>query len=134
MGFDAGKAVEPLDFDFSAFNGPKGVIAEPTTGQVDDFFGELKALAMEARSMMAGAERVRSGEMSQEDTVEFLSTLDDGMISRFRDRMINAIDKLCGGTPSRTDIEALPYRVLNAFNAWLGGALRPEAQKPVTTR
>jgi hypothetical protein len=134
MGFDAGKAVEPLDFDFTAFGGPEGVIPEPSTGQVDDFFDELKSLAHEAKGMLAMADKKKTGEMSEQDAVEFLSTLDDDMVQKFRDRMINALDKLCGGTPSRTDIEALPYRVLNAFNAWLGGALRPEAPKAVTIR
>lgn len=130
-GFDAGKAVEPLDYDLTAFGGSKGRIPEPSTGAVSEFFQELRVMAVEVKNLMGG--KTPDGEdLSDSDAAEIMAQMSDTMVQDMQDRIYKAIDGLCGGTPPIEEIQALPYRVLGAFNAWLGAQLRPEAQRPAT--
>jgi hypothetical protein len=132
MGFKAQDAVKPLDFDFRPFVEAHGVIPEPTTERVEQFFKDLRTMAAEVRSLMGVAEQVQEGEISDQDAADVVASMDDSTIQNMQDHLIDAVAGLCGGTPTREQIAALPYRVLATFNAWIGGELRPEQPKPAT--
>lgn len=133
MGFDAAEAVAPLDYDFRPFSNVHGVIPEPSTGDVEGFFQALRGMAAEVRELMGNAQQMQDGELNDEDAAETISKMDDNMVAKFQDRLIDAIAGLTNGTPSKEEIGALPYRVLGAFSAWLGGELRPNQPGTVTT-
>lgn len=146
MGFKAADAVKPLDYDFNPFVPAAGTIPEPTTGQVERFFQDLRSIAAKVRELMGVAQRVAEGdkEMSDEDAADTIAKMDDNTIADMQGDLIDAVARLAGGEqdedgnwikegkPSREEIAALPYRVLATFNAWIGGELRPEQPKPAT--
>lgn len=133
-GFNAATAVEAMDYDFTAFGGSKGIIPEPSTKAVKQFFDALQAIAAEVRPLMEKAQAAEKGELSNEDISELMAAMDDDLVEKQQDRIIDAVADLCGGFPPRDEIANLPYRVLGAFNAWIGAQIRPEARRPVTTR
>lgn len=133
-GFNAATAVEAMDYDFTAFGGRKGAIPEPSTGQVKEFFKALQAIAAEVRPMMDKAAKANKGELDEADIAELMSMMDDDLVEKQQDKIIDAVAELCGGSPSRDEIAKLPYRVLGAFNAWIGREIRPEGQRPATKR
>lgn len=130
--FDAGTAVDQMEYDFTAYGGGQGTIPEPSTGQVTQFFADMKDIVKEAR----GLRNLASSETpaSEEDLAEAISDLDDGLMDRFNKRIAESTAQLCSGQPSPDDIQKLPFRVLAAFTAWIASEFRPEAQRPVMTR
>lgn len=135
MGFDAGKAVEPLDYDFTAFGGGKGTTPEPSTDDVSLFFKSISAIANEVRGMMAEVKGLSEAEeVTEADAAEVLSQMPDDIVGNYQGQMIAAIAGLTHDQPTQENIEKLPYRVLGAYTAWLAGQLRPEQQRPATRR
>jgi hypothetical protein len=131
MPFDAAKVAEPLDFDFSAFEDkdgkplPKGTIPEPSKDAVQSYFKNARKEAQDAgidatdvidttteegkvalAKVFADAEREHPGAMEKLDKAQ-----------------LEGVAKLCGGTPTKEEIAALPYRQQRAFFGWLMGEL-----------
>lgn len=133
-GFDAGTAVEGLEFDFSAYGGPKGVIPEPSTKTINQYFKDLKAIFAETKGIRERLADLPEGEADQALS-EMLGggevDLDD-LGDHLTNRLLQATADLCSGYPSFKDIQALPFRVQQAFNAWLAGELRPKGTTPGT--
>lgn len=126
--FDAGKAVEPMEYDFTAFGGTAGIIPEPSNKQVEDFFNAIGKMAKD----------LGLGEDTKDPQVrarlaEFMAGLTDEDIAKYKEDVAKAVDRLCSGTPSGEEYINLPYRVQGAFSAWLASELRPEAARPATT-
>jgi hypothetical protein len=159
--FDAGSAVETLDYDFTAYGGGEGVIPEPSTKKVNQYFNEIKAIAKDVKSLQAQAKSVENiEEFSDEDAMEALDSVDmdalQDQATDFQMRMVEALVVLCGGewvdnepdsegksdglkhveggSPSLEDLENLPYRVLQAFNQWLMEQIRPKRTTPAIKR
>lgn len=127
--FDASKAVEALDYDFTAFGGGVGVIPEPTSGQVEGFFNTIKQLAKEVKAKQGSLEAV-----NEVDAADTLAEMDDNFMSEYEAEMSEAIAELCSGTPNADEVNRLPFRVRTAFIQWLVGELRPEGTRPATSR
>lgn len=127
--FDAATAVEDLEYDFTKYGGGAGVIPEPSTGAVNQFFAQMRILLNEAKGLMPNAEQ--NEEMSPEEMAETLEGMDDTMAkaAEFQGRSAAAISALCSGEPSTEDLEKLPLRVSREFTKWLVRQINPKAEE-----
>lgn len=126
--FNAGSVVDPLDYDFTAFNGGKGTIAEPTDAQVGDFMQGMRDLMREAREI-TGAAGVDMSDATLAELGVALDQLDSEVYQDFARKMGRLHAGLCGAQPTYEDIMAVPVRIRNLFFAWLSGeVMNPEAK------
>lgn len=134
--FDAGQAVERLEFDFTAFGGRSGVIPEPSTGQVQKFFRVIKDVAREIRDLENRAKqidkRADESDVTDDEAIDSLANMADEASERYQDQLVHALADLCSSEPNADEIGALPFRVLNAFSAWVAEQVRP--QQPAATK
>ena len=127
--FNAKDAVEPLEFDFAPFVEAKGVVPEPTDEQVAEFYGNLG----DQLKIALGEERVKDLDLTDPLQVGklFMSlTVEDHR--KMYDANLDLHAAVCSGEPSREQLEALPFRLRQAFYGMVQGWLRPEASKPAT--
>ena len=129
MGFNAGQAVSALDYDFTDFvEGAKGTIPEPTQDELDAF--------MDALGEIADVE-VPDGEKA--DAAEIASAVsealsDEGLLKQFWPKVLDALEPICKGTPSREQVEALPARIRLAFFDWFTSELTDPTKPNAATR
>lgn len=124
--FDAGALASQLEFDFTAAGvDAKGVIPEPSDKMIGQYLddivesfqklaklGDLASLDPTQPEALAAAMQAINGK-------EFIAALDE---------VAKAAAKLCGGTPSLSQIRALPLRVRQHFFAYLQReVVNPEA-------
>jgi len=118
VGFDAGNAVEPLDFDFSAFvEDCKGTIPEPSQGALERFFDATREIGTQAG--VAALEQASSAS----EVAGALATASEDVLDALTDKLVVAVADLCSGTPSLEQIQQLPFRVRQAFIDWLLGEI-----------
>lgn len=138
--FDAGTAVEALEWDFSAYGGDKGVIPEPSTAQVNGFFKATKNLVKEVRRLSRDQEAPKPDLDPDKLTDEDLDMLTDqieatGKIAEeYQAKTRELLAELCSDQPTADQLAVLPQRVLAAFSTWLIGELRPKREAPATSR
>lgn len=132
MGFDAGSAVEALDYDFTAYVADaRGTIPEPSQPKLERFADELREIATTGGI----TEIVKLGEdPSQEQLVAALADLPEDGIKQVMGAMTDAVVELCDGQPSREEIDALPGRVKQAFIGWVVGELMDPTQRNAGSR
>jgi hypothetical protein len=156
--FNAATAVDTLDWDFSAFNGGEGTISEPTTGDVNRFFKNMKKMMKDVKALQNSVRGLEEfsvdEEMSDEQVTEQMSRIDEAELGaeQFQQRTIECLAELCGakwvtsaqemdekapprlvgGSPSLEQLQVLPYRHLQAFSTWLMGEIRPKKTTPGT--
>jgi hypothetical protein len=127
-GFDASTVVadDDLDFDFSAFGGPQGTIPEPPRELVEAFNNYFRNAAEKAGLDVAELAELMvpeaPGEPPSSERMRALVklSLDHPEANQQLDKArIEALVKLCQGTPSKEQITALPYRHQEAFFGWL---------------
>lgn len=158
--FVAGTAVERLEYDFTDFDGGKGFIPEPTRGAVKSYFKGLKALMRETADLRGAAEG-DSDEMSDEEVAALMAKADEAeeRSEEYHTRSIGLLAELCGaereevditvgeqeepvdnivkyvgGSPTYDELQALPFRVFQAFNQWLVTEIQPKKTTPGTKR
>lgn len=104
-GFDAGSAVSALDWDFTKYAGKsaKGTIAEPSTADIKSFLSAV------GDSVILSGDADKLKEMSGEE------------VEAENERFFSAVVELCGGKPTRAQIDKLPHRVKRAFAGWVWG-------------
>ncbi len=101
-GFDAGTAVEKLDFTFEPYlPGVKGTIPEPPQDAVDAFSEVMAG----ARALLAKVDDDESSESEKAATLE----------------VARALSSICSGAITTDQFVALPPRLRNAFAGWLMG-------------
>lgn len=153
--FDAGLAVETLEYDFTKFGGGAGEIPEPSTKTVSAFFEEMRSNLREAQKARASVEslQVDLEEMDDKEVAGALEHMDETMAqaSGYQTKTIEAVAILCGaerlpnpewtedgdepeyvvsgGSPTKDDLDLLPYRVLAEFNKWLIGEIAPKSER-----
>jgi hypothetical protein len=153
--FNAATAVEKLEYDFTHYNGGKGGINEPTTGRVNSFFANSKALIKEVREIKGMAEQLEGVDidsLSDEDSAKVLNQIDEASAGAelFQQRTVENLALLCGaewvegdektppelvgGAPSFDELSRLPYRVLQAFSEWLIQQIQPKRRTPASKR
>jgi len=137
-GFDAGAEVDPLDYDFTTIKAipndvreilqdAKGTIPEPSNDQVNKFLRSQRAKLEEAG--------VNVKDFDPTDQQKSMLVIAQAMVDaspetvdKIAAGMVDAVAELCGGRPTREQIDALPVRIRTAFFGWLMGQLtNPES-------
>lgn len=142
-GFNAGSVFEPLDWDFTAFDGGTGTTPEPTTRQIEDYLTGLRELIENIRNLANQAVSDDDAdadddedEFTEDRVAEVMDSIDPNTSEgeRQMDNMTELIAELCSHEPSVEQLEKLPHRVRTAFFGWITGQLLdPKALSPVTT-
>lgn len=154
--FNAATAVDTLDWDFTAFDGGEGVISEPSTGDVNRFFKNMKKMMKDVKALQKNVRSLEEfsdvEEMSDEDVTAQMGKIDEAELGaeEFQRRTMECLAELCGakwvtnaenldesdilvgGSPSLEQLQTLPYRHLQAFSEWLMGEIRPKKTTPGT--
>ena len=118
MGFDAGKAVTTLDWNFAPYTTAAGVTPEPSQQQVDDFLAVLRATREGLVDDQGAVDRDKLAVMVQEMGGE------QELSAAVTDRVLTAAAALCSQSPSHPDLTALREtapRVLQAYLGYLTG-------------
>jgi hypothetical protein len=127
VGFDAGTAVEPLDWDFTKFDLGRGTIPEPSEREMTVFtkrFQKLMtAIINEGRKRLKEREEVKD-DVPELTLMEALAALEDPdldaeTIEAVSSKMCGIVAELSKGQPSLETLEKLPSRVRGAFFGWL---------------
>lgn len=140
--------VESLEYDFTEYGGSEGKIPEPSTGRVNGFFADTKAMMKEVQALSHLTKDLEVEDMTDEQMMERMSKVEEAEAgaSEFQKRTIGNLAVLCGGeydeatdsviggSPSVEDFEKLPYRVLQAFSQWLMSEIRPKKAAPAGKR
>ena len=149
--FNAATAVERMEYDFTEYGGGEGVIPEPTTQAVNEFFSEARAIMKRAKELQARVQgdRAEVSDLNNEEAIEALSNLADeagDLTNQVQDDMARAISILCGaqwvgengsatlvgGSPTADQLKTLPFRVMQAFSTWIMEEIRPKKVAPGT--
>lgn len=130
IGFDATDAVPELSYLFPekfGGDGQKHEIPEPSSEQCTQFWADLRLLYLDAG--LAAAPASIDGEKPEERDARLRKDLLDGLhrSTETLARRREIIAALCSGTPSLTELEALPHRILNAFESYMMAAINPNA-------
>lgn len=131
--FDAGAAVEALDYDFTAFGGKEGTIPEPSSGAVKGYFRSMKDLAKEMRKFKGIAEQIGDVEgLTDEEITARMSMIEEAEegVDELQEKQKHMLASLCGGEITYDDLDRLPFRVFQAFNTWLLGEITPKKTTP----
>lgn len=131
--FDAGTAVESLEFDFTAYGGNEGVIPEPSSGAVKAYFRAGKALAKDMRKFKGIADQIGDTEdLTDEEITERMSMIEEAEegVDELQGKQRHMLADLCGGAITVDDLDRLPFRVFQAFNQWLLGEISPKRTTP----
>lgn len=124
--FNAGSAIEAVEYDFEPYQpGVKGVIPEPTQGQVELFFNrvaDIRKLAFKVeRDIKKAAE---SDDEADLDAV--LDNLPQDKIDEAKNEIALWAAELCSNTPTEEQIRGLPYRPFAAFVKFLAEEYGPK--------
>lgn len=128
--FDAVAAVEAMEIDFTAFGGPAVQIPEPSNAQVETFIRFVATSANRVRDMATEAQKKELEGLS-DDEVMATATAEGKVIEQ---ELYQSLVDVCSGVITIEEIKALPYRVQNAFAAWLARELNPESHGVATKR
>lgn len=121
MGFDAGKAVEPMDYDFTTVPGGKGkgTVPEPSNEAMEKF---QKAFGKIQREAMALGKDIKDEDFTDEVEADLEVKAKD-----IGHRLDAAVAKLCKNNPTIEEMDSLPFRHKQAFAKWLLEQFSPEA-------
>lgn len=124
--FDVSEHTEKLEFDFSAFDGPAGVIPEPSDQQIIDFTKVIDLVQEKAGTTTKddgdGGGRRRLIAETMASNVELLHLMTD------------AVAEVCTNIPTSEEITKLPFRVRMLFLNWvMDELLSPEGSTPGTS-
>lgn len=128
--FQAAGAVEPLEYDFTQYvPDAKGVIPEPTTGQIQDYFNSAREMAKEVQGIRAQADRVQAADgdadaFSEEEIAEIVDQMENLDIGEYTGKVVTMVAALCSDQPNADQINALPFRVRQAFVKWVSAQFR----------
>lgn len=136
-GFNAATQIEPFDYSFRPYADTEGVVPEPSDTQVREFYIGIGNLLVD----VVGEDKIREL-LTDEEYVDFTQRKAEPMLkvqaatnnlenmAKAQERMVELHAAVCSGHPSRETLEALPYRVKQAFYGALQGWLSPEASRP----
>lgn len=121
-GFDAGKAVDPLDWSLRPYVDATGTVPEPTDT-------EFRAYMRTMKQLTGVDEAATDDELNRR-----LSGLDDDALQQMTDDLIAALVKLTKGSPSVEQIKAMPQRPQRAFVRWLMQEMNDPNSSSAATR
>jgi hypothetical protein len=115
--FDAASVVESLDWDFTAAGvKAKGTIPEPSDAVIGRFLEGLKTLYSEAQDTLG---MNIGGDATADEMLEAISSLTGDAFVKFMDKTAELFAELCGSSPSKAQLLALPLRVRAKFYGWV---------------
>lgn len=128
-GFDAGTAVEPMDWDFTTVPGGKGkgTVPEPSTDEMKIFQREFAQIMRDGQKLEVDDDAAMK--MTDAEFKKFQADAD-----KIGERLDIAISKLCKDSPSRDEVATLPFRVKTAFSKWLMEQFSPEGEAAGTKK
>jgi hypothetical protein len=137
-GFDAGKAVSPLDYTLKPYIDVGGRLKEPSDRQIADFMDGIKGLFKQAKA--AGLEGLENADEGDPNALmDALDQLSGDAVVEMFETMAGMYADLCSGVPSKEQLLQLPLRVRGAFYEWVQNeVINPEAapaagMRPVST-
>lgn len=133
-----------LEWDFSPKSspgaGPKGIIPEPTSGQLQAFTRAIRHITAPVASKIAKAEgasaavditKLNPAEIGK--LIEEADATEGEAASTLRD-IVDAIAAVCSDSPNAAQINGLPHRAQQAFFGYIIGTfLDPKSQTPGLT-
>jgi hypothetical protein len=128
VGFDAGTAVEAMDFDFTTIPGGKGkgVVPEPSTTDMKVFQKAFSKVMREGEKLN---EASKDPAKLSEEEFELLQKQGE----EIGEQLDAAIAKLCKNKPTAEQVATLPFRHKTAFSKWLMEQFNPEKGEAATT-
>jgi len=132
--FDAGTAVDPLEYDFTKYvAGAAGTTPEPSQDQVKEFQHAQMETAKRVKELLGLDLDVSDLEGAQATLTRVdMSKLDPQALDQMSEDLKTKLAKLCSDEPSKEVLDAVPFRVLQAYMGWLSGQLNPKAQGTTT--
>lgn len=129
--FDANSIGGALEFDFSTWNGPKGIVPEPPRSAVNKM---LKGTSKAFRELGIGDNAEDEKDMTPQEIADTMEKVeDDETFEKLNEALLEHLAELCAGSPSREQLEALPYRPFMGFFGYLMGNLtNPEGSSTGT--
>jgi hypothetical protein len=125
--FNAATAVEAMEYDFSAYNGPQGVIPEPSQGQIEEFFGHVKDISLLVGKLQGEAEQLAKREdATQEEIDKFIEELPEDRIKELQSQFAVWVYDVSSKTLAVDMLQGLPGRIFSAFFRWLSVELSPK--------
>lgn len=145
MGFTAEGSVSDLDWTFQPYVDAKGVTPEPSVDQIEAYwhgFGEMLRRNQEAvEEWNAKLDAAKSDKTKSKKIRDEYAAFQRQQSQEAVDTRRRLLAALCGedlehgveGSPSLAQLEQLPGRIFDAFQANMQDALVPKALKPGTT-
>lgn len=130
--FDAATAVEPMDYDLTKYGGPKGTIPEPSRGQVEVFFKNLKEVNLFIGKTINQAEQLAKKADDSGDSQsleEFVESIPEDKIKEYQDQFAVWAHDVSSGSLDVGMLQELPARIFSAFFRWLSTELGPKDEK-----
>lgn len=127
--FNAGTAVEAIEFDFTAFGGRAGSIPEPSTDQVENFMAAITGLFAQYKGIIDVAQ---GKEPTADEIAAMVEDFGDITSRDVQQAIADAIEQFSSGEPTAAEVMALPHRIQSAFLGFLLGEVNPEARAATT--
>jgi len=126
--FDATEVVEALEWDFTAAGvKAKGTIPEPSDAAIGAFLDGIKKLYSSAQE--GGLVPDLSGDLDPAQLMSALAALTGEAYVKFQADLAGLFAELCGNTPTKDQLLALPLRVRVPFFGWVQReVVSPEAE------
>jgi hypothetical protein len=121
--FNSGEVIEALDYDLTAHAGPLGTVPEPTDAAIIRLYKRVREEV--TKEIEAFGVTLQEDVQSPEALLELMGSFDEEKVLKASEIMIDIFAELCAGSPTKPQLVALPFRVRNAFFAWLMGELNP---------
>lgn len=128
--FDASSIGGELEYDFSKWGGSRGTIPEPPRFAVSKMLKSVEKLFVD----LGLRDKDDDGVKSPDDIIDTMEKVDqEEIFEKMQLGLVEILADVCGGSPSREELEKLPYRPFQGFFGYLMGELtNPEASKPDT--
>lgn len=129
--FDASSIGGDLEYDFTTWGGPKGIVPEPPRAAVN---GMLKSISSSFKEVGLRDDDESDEVLTPDEVADTMNKVeDDEMFEKLNAKLLDALTEVCGGSPSREALDKLPYRPFMGFFGYLIGNLtNPEESKPGT--
>lgn len=127
--FDASTIGGDLEYDFSKWNGPTGVVPEPPRSAVTTL---MKQISRAFKDSGLRDEDADDDTLTPDEVEKTMNKVEDEEVfEKLTAELLDALAKVCAGSPTREQLEALPYRPFMGFFGYLVGNLtNPEGSKP----
>lgn len=127
--FDAGQ-YGTLRYDFKKFGGVQGIIPDPSDEQIEAFMRGMRDSAKE----FGQDDSIDVDSLSAEELQDLMEDDANLRLQEAQDRVCELLGELCGGSPSKEQLLALPLRVRTGFMRWIQEKLMdPESSAAAST-